>query len=205
MTLSSRLLRRVPEPKESYPVAAEVETPQAEPIEEPQVSDPDESAVAQAYRKGYEEGYAACAKAAESEVTKQVAAFRAMVDELASQRKRLIRESEQAVLKLSCEIARKIIGRAAEIKENLIEEVVKNAVGHLAERQRMVIRVNPLDLEILERNQPEWIASDEGIELKADKRIKRGGCLVEGESGSVDAQIESQIDAIEKALMRAAR
>ena len=82
---------------------------------------------------------------------------------------------------------------------------MKNAVGHLAERQRMVIRVNPLDLEILERNQPEWIASDEGIELKADKRIKRGGCLVEGESGSVDAQIESQIDAIEKALMRAAR
>ena len=205
MTLSSRLLRRVPEPKESYPVAAEVETPQAELIDEPQVSDPDESAVAQAYRKGYEEGYAACAKAAESEVTKQVAAFRAMVDELASQRKRLIRESEQAVLKLSCEIARKIIGRAAEIKENLIEEVVKNAVGHLAERQRMVIRVNPLDLEILERNQPEWISSDEGIELKADKRIKRGGCLVEGESGSVDAQIESQIDVIEKALMRAAR
>ncbi len=204
MTLSFRLIRRVPTPKESYPVKAEEAIAHEEQLGETD-DEQTESAMSQIYRKGYEDGYAACAKATEGEIKEQIEAFKSMVDDLVSQRKRLLKESEEAVLKLSCQIARRIVGKVAEVEESLIGEVVKNAVNHLAERQRMVIRVSDLDFEILRKHENGWLTSNEGVEIKPDKRIKRGGCLVEGETGSVDAQIDSQIDVIEKALLGAAK
>lgn len=204
MTLSFRLIRGVPTPRESYLVRAEDGMAQQRKPEE-QIEEENDSALTQAYRKGYEEGYAACARAAEVELEKQIQSFKSMVDDLSSQRKRLIEESEEAVLRLSCQIAGKVIGKVAEVKEEFIGEVVRNAVSHLAQRQRMIIRVNDVDFEILSEREKDWLRSNEGFEIKPDKRIKRGGCLVEGERGSVDAQIDSQIDVIEKALLGAAK
>jgi flagellar assembly protein FliH len=210
MTLLSRLIRGVPAPTELYPVVLEAP---GQLYAYECGSDSDEAAgemdpVKQAYQAGYEAGYGACSEAGQAEVRLQIEAFTAMVDDLDAQRKRLIKESESAVVRLSCEIASKIIGKLAELDEKVVVDIVKGALNHLADKQKMVIRVNPGDLDVLRRYESEWLtaAGDTGsVEIREDSRMKRGGCLVEGESGSVEAQIDRQIQVIEKALVEAAR
>ncbi|MGQ9603169.1 MAG: FliH/SctL family protein [bacterium] len=203
MISSCRLLRGMPEPKQSFPVSIEeqVLSNETEPHDLSDAEDP----ITEAYRRGYQEGYAACVKASNAEISKQVGAFRTMVEDLASQRGRLIRESEESVLRIACKIANRIVGKIAEIKEDLVIEMVRNAVSRLAERQKIIVRVNPGDAGILEKVDKSLFGSYDGFEIKADPRIKRGGCLIEGEFGIVDAELDRQIDVIEKALVGASR
>ena len=40
------------------------------------------------------------------------------------------------------------------------------------------------------------------IEIKADDRISRGGCLVESDFSTIDAMLETQLQEIERALYK---
>jgi flagellar biosynthesis/type III secretory pathway protein FliH len=162
----------------------------------------------QAYNAGYEAARSECLKEMESRVGQEVRAFISMVDDLVSQRQRLINDSEEAVVRLSCQIARRIIEKSVEINEEAIIDVVKNALRHLVDKQKLIIRVNPEDLEVINRYQSEWMTAagaSTNVKVNEDTRVKRGGCLIEGESGNVEAQIDRQIEVIERALVEAVR
>jgi flagellar biosynthesis/type III secretory pathway protein FliH len=77
----------------------------------------------------------------------------------------------------------------------------------MKESDTMTIRISPRDHEILARCEAQWLenAGGGGIKIIEDARIKPGGCLIEGDSGSVEAQIDRQIDLIERALMEACK
>lgn len=210
MTSLSRPIRKTPAPRETYPVMPGEDPclgPDGEAVEGTQDDDSAESHIKQAYKAGYDAGYAACRETFGGETAAVVEEFRYMVDDLASQRRRLIKESEAAVLRVACDIARRIVGKSAEIRDEVVLEVVKNALGHVKDNTKMTIRVNPRDYEALARCKAGWLESARagGIKINADARIKPGGCLIEGESGSVEAQIDRQIDLIEKALMEACK
>ena len=210
MTSLSRLIRRTPVPRESYPVMPGGNGfPEAagDPVAGSEGEDSAESQIKQAYKAGYDAGHAACRETFGGETAAVVGGFRSMVDDVASQRKRLIKESEAAVLRVACDIARRIVGKNAEVRDEMVLEVVRNALTHMKDSHDMTIRVNPRDYEVLARCELEWLESARagGIKINEDMRIKPGGCLIEGESGSVEAQIDRQIDVIEKALMEACK
>jgi len=212
MTSLSRLIRQVPVPRESYPVTPDDERAlkrgECGSSGDGDTGDEEADRIQLAYKAGYEAGQAECKEAALAEVASTVKSFTSMVDDLGCQRQRLIRESEKAVVKISCEIAKRIVGKIPEIREEMVVEIVTNALNHLADKQKVTIRVNPQDCEILRQHESEWLAAAGGtgaLQVKEDGRIKRGGCLIEGESGSVEAQLDRQIEVIEKALMEAAK
>jgi len=211
VTLLSRLIRRAEIGKDPYPVSAEHEDDlmaAGSDIDENGTDgvDPAEEERARVFEDGRMQGYSSCKAELEAEALEKVKSFTSMVDDLLVQKKRLLMDSEEAVVKLSCEIARRIVIRMAEINEDVILEIVQNALGHLADKQKVTIRVNPADAEALRAHSDDWAkASGAGsaVEIAEDVRIKRGGCLIEGESGSVEAQLDRQVDMIEKALMEA--
>jgi flagellar assembly protein FliH len=210
MTSLCRLIRKAPVPKEIYPVmpgGKRCPGGAGGPAGAIESEDSAESRIKQAYMAGYEAGHAACREAFAGETAAVVGAFRSMVDDLQSQRRRLIKESEAAVLRVACDIARRIVGKSAEIREEVVLEVVRNALGHVKDSNKITIRVNPRDYQALARCEAEWLESARagGIKITEDARIKPGGCLIEGDSGSVEAQIDRQIDLIEKALMEACK
>lgn len=211
MTLLSRLIRRAEVGREPYPVVARDEDPLAgaRGLDGSTSAEGDaaEEESLRIFEAGRKEGYADCRKEMEAEVSASVSSFASMVDDLMVQRKRLLVDSEETVLRLSCEIARRIIGKMAEMNNEIIVEVVRNALAHLADKQKVLIRLNPTDAEVLRTHKDDWAdaaGAGSSVEIAEDKRIKRGGCLIEGESGSVEAQLDRQIEMIEKALMEAA-
>jgi flagellar assembly protein FliH len=215
MTSLYRLIRRASVAKEPYQVAADggVSCDLAEVsdgVSRDEVSD-EAVRIESAYKAGYDAGAKATGEQMKSQVDAQAERFTSMIDDLESQRRALVRESEAAVLRLACEIARRIIGAAAETGEtgeNAVREVVSNALKRIDETQNLVVRLNPDDLAALRKNQPDWVEQtirSGAIELKGDARIKRGGCVVDGETGSVEAQVERQVEIVERALLEASR
>jgi len=210
MTSLCRLIRKTPAPREKYPV-----TPCEEHIPEgvgrseeaSGIENAAESRIRQAYTAGYDAGYAACREAFGGQTAAVVGDFRSMLADFEAQRRRLVEESETAVLRVACDIARRIVGKCAEIREEVVLEVVRNALGHLKDTSRLTIRVNPKDSKVLASCEAEWLegARTGGITITEDARIKPGGCLIEGESGNVEAQIDRQVDLIEKALTEACK
>ena len=109
-----------------------------------------------------------------------------------------------AALVLARKMAEKIIGRAVELDPSILGEIAGQALA--ASRARggaVVLRVHPAELAAVERARAQWsqrlvVAAD--VRVAADESVERHGCVVETPVGRLDASLQTQLDALERAL-----
>ena len=153
--------------------------------------------------ESYERGRTEGAAAAEIKITERASQLASVIASLKEARQMLLAESEDAVVQLSLAIARRFIDTAAALNSDLIKQTIKSAVKMVTEKEKVVIRINPEDLEEVREHLDDIIFIGDGIgklEIRPDKKVDRGGCVVETEAGNIDARIESRFAEIEKAL-----
>lgn len=145
---------------------------------------------------------------AERPVKDIVERFTSMITDFVTQQRELVRSSEETVVRLAVAMARRIVGDAIAVDEDTVLGTVRRALGHVVEKEQVVVRVHPGDLRVVREHGSEWLAALEGtrsLEIQEDERIARGGCLVETEAGNVEGQIEKQLQTLERALVEAVR
>ena len=114
---------------------------------------------------------------------------------------------EPELLKLSVEIAGKIIRREIDGQQDFIVETIKAGLYQLRDRRDVKIRVNPKDYKFIRERKEDLAASFDGVqslELIDDRRVGEGGCVIESANGHLDAGIDTQSAEIERALLEAA-
>jgi type III secretion system HrpE/YscL family protein len=119
----------------------------------------------------------------------------------AAARARDAAESELRVL--AVKIAEKILGRELSQRAEAVNDVVGKALAHAGDPRDVLVRVNPADLEAIERGKTrlvEKVRSARAVTFRGDETVSRGGCIVETELGVVDARLSTQLEAIERAL-----
>ena len=98
---------------------------------------------------------------------------------------------------------RKIIGELDD--RECTVRVVRNALAAVRSQQRVLIRVSPDDKDSVRQALAAMISSTPGgatfLDVTADPRMKPGDCILECELGVVDASLETQLKAIENALL----
>jgi type III secretion protein L len=97
----------------------------------------------------------------------------------------------------------KIIDGELRLHPDAIVGVVRNALRDARQQREIMVRVHPADADALQKNKPrllEMLARAQTIEIRADEAIRRGGCVVVTELGTIDAKLERQLDALELAL-----
>jgi len=155
----------------------------------------------EAYEKGFVEGQKAGSELGEKTAEALVKQYSVSLDALNRLRTELFTTSEREVIRLALEIARKIIKREVAIDEELILALVKVALDRVADQALITIRVNPKDHHAIERHRaaaPDSGTLSQSVKLVEDPLIARGGCIIETESGTIDARIEEQLREIEK-------
>lgn len=108
------------------------------------------------------------------------------------------------ILEISVDIAKKIIKKeVSEEPQVLINTIVEVMKGLSKEETKIVLRVNPTQVDITKQSVPE-ILNMAGLEAKvvvfADENISEGGCMITTSNGVVDATIETQLAVISEAL-----
>lgn len=154
----------------------------------------------EAYEKGFAEGQKAGSEVGEKMADALLQQYSASLNALNSLRSELFTTSEREVIRLALEIARKIVKREVAIDEELILALVKVALDRVADQALITVRVNPKDYHAIERHRADagTGALSESVKLVEDPLIARGGCIVETESGTIDARIEEQLREIER-------
>lgn len=122
------------------------------------------------------------------------------LEELAFLQQQIASHMEQEMLKLSIEIAKKVVHRELTTDREVILSLVRVALARLHNRTVASVRLNPTDYQYVIANS-ERISGGKTIELAPDPTITRGGCIIETDFGSIDARIEQQFAEIERSLL----
>ncbi len=144
-----------------------------------------------ARKKGEEEGY--------QEGLQQALEYLHQIHLL---REKMFSDIEPQVVKLTFSIAEKVIGQQVHQNETAIYEIVRQALD-AALGHKISIRLNPEDYAQVKKNESILLSrvdSSKTVSFKEDESIQQGGCIVESEVGAIDAQLNTQLNAIKKAL-----
>jgi len=158
-----------------------------------------EKGKAEGLRIGTEKGTAEAAavyKKNIGEIQQNVVSFLKKIED---SKREIFSHSEHIILKLCLEISKKIIASEISTRQDVILNVTRKALSYIAEREKLVIRVAPDDLNILNENRDFWEPVTEKLKdviIEPDERVNRGSCIIESNSGTVDARLGVQMDEI---------
>lgn len=156
------------------------------------------SAAAQA-QSIHQEAYQTGRETAENELLESLV-------EIREKRSEVLRTVEEDVLKLAVKLAEKIIGKeiSGENSEAARVEIVANALRAARHQEMLTVRVNAADLPLLEKMRDEKanaFGRAQLIDFVADQAVLTGGCIIESQSGTIDARVETQLRILENALL----
>jgi flagellar biosynthesis/type III secretory pathway protein FliH len=103
---------------------------------------------------------------------------------------------ERQAVELGFALAEKVLAGAVSVEPERVIESVRGALRGLVERERVTVLVNPDDLELVRGAMDELRGSLGGIEhfvVEAERRVRRGGCVVRTPDGDVDAGIDTKL------------
>ena len=112
-------------------------------------------------------------------------------------------EMEQTIVSLAMTAIKKIIGKVLDEKPDTIVDIVATALKSVSQHHRISIFVNQNDLGLLEEQRPRLKSIFEHLQtlqIIARDDVEPGGCVIETESGIINARLENQLKALEGAF-----
>ena len=162
-----------------------------------------ETMVKQAYAEGFAQGERDAQALGEQRMAPLVATLENMMTELTAMRQKSLTQIENEVVELALHIGRKVIGHELKANRNAVAAIVREALKHVEDPEKICIRLNPDDIQQLQNAQIDFGCPGhhgDRIKLKEDRSIEAGGCLVQTEYGEIDARVEEQLRTIEEAF-----
>jgi flagellar biosynthesis/type III secretory pathway protein FliH len=147
---------------------------------------------AQAHAEGFQAGRAEAIAAA----APAAAALADSARQLSAEIEHVAERTERAAVDLALRIAEQALGAALAADPERVLDVVRGALRRLVERERVLLLVNPDDLDLVRDRVGELVGSLGGIEhceVQAERRVPRGGAVVRTEEGEVDATLATKL------------
>ncbi len=158
-----------------------------------------------AYAKGFARGEKAGIESGNEKIESVVNRINKGLSELRKIRQDIYLETEQEIVKLAMAIARKIVCNEIRVNKNTVVNVVKEAVKKVDGSERVKVKLSIKDFQFIKNEKPviiDKITNIENVGFEMDESISDGGCIIETESGDIDARIEKQFQAVEEAFER---
>jgi flagellar assembly protein FliH len=98
----------------------------------------------------------------------------------------------RGVLELACVLARQVLRHELSVNPNALQPVIREGLQMLADDSKTaVVRLNPLDLEVLQDTVQAEFAGLE-LTLTSDSTVAPGGCLITAAGAVIDANLETR-------------
>lgn len=162
----------------------------------------------EAYDKGFAQGEKDGFELGRKRAENIVSDMKRLFEDLTGLKGKLAKSYEQELLAMVLAIARKVIHLETLKDETLIERTVASALRLAADRSEVSLRINPKDVELMEKVKPGVFARFKdlkGLALSPDPSLTRGGCMLESPCGDVDGRIETQLEHIAQVIDEAFR
>jgi flagellar assembly protein FliH len=148
---------------------------------------------------GYAEGVRRGQEETAATLTPSIEILAAALAEALAARDAIVESAELRAAQLAVAIAEKILVGALEVQPERVADVVRGALRGLLDADRIVVCVNPEDVELVKTAGE---LTDAKIEIHGEQRVPRGGALVRTSVGEIDARVATKLDAV-RALVAA--
>lgn len=159
-----------------------------------------EQRVHESWQEGFDAGETAARQRLESEFRAGMEKLASTIAEVAELRFETIRRAEADLVRLSIEIARRVLHRELAVDSSALEALIKAALEKLRQQEVYRVRVCPGE-EPLMRSCLERAGRDQAVEVISDPSQMRGGAFFEISRGALDASMETQLREIERSLI----
>lgn len=170
---------------------------------------------AEAYQEGFsrgsEDGYEAGLKKGEEEglarYTETVSRLQSLLEAAQEAKEGYFKDREALLVELVGRVAAKVIAREVETRPDHILHLLRQSVRRLADRSRLVVHLNPADLEKVTQARAEGLLGFSGVkqvEFLADENLLMGGVRIQSGTQTLDATLESQLVEIIRGLLEEA-
>lgn len=156
------------------------------------------------YMEGFMQGEQTVRREMDSAVQQAAEEAANIIAEANRQAQLTILSTEKQILNLAVAIAEKILAYELDTNSQAVVSIVKKALDKVRDQTQITIRINPADFAIVIAAKHEFEAilqREQSVEFSADQTVSRGGCVIDSAFGSIDAQKETQMQAI-RALIR---
>ncbi|WP_332879680.1 FliH/SctL family protein [Massilia sp. S19_KUP03_FR1] len=155
-------------------------------------------------QRGLQEGRAAGTEAARRDAEVELGRIRSISGKLHDAVGIQLGGLEDVAVAIAFEAVCRILGSTAATPGG-IRALVREATARAAGAERVTVRLHPGDLAALQAagSLDEKLASGTGVQWTADAAITLGGCMVDTDGGTLDARLDTQVDALRVALLAA--
>lgn len=104
-------------------------------------------------------------------------------------------ELQKLVMPIALKAAKKIVSTELATSPEAILSIVMNTLKTVAQHKKIVLYVNKADFEVLDSNKSKIKALFEALEslsIRERDDIEQGGCVIETESGIINAQLKDR-------------
>lgn len=149
-------------------------------------------------KAGYEQGV----QEARVEMEEALQAVRAMVREVDAWRNNLLTEGEPILIAMLKEVARKLFGDGVELDPHSLQSNLNRVMDSAHGLGGLNIFLNPKDARMLDSAwvDQQLLITGGQAKIIPSANITRGGCFIKGNMGTVDARVETQLEALLKAF-----
>lgn len=160
------------------------------------------------YEEGYEQGMREARLAVQQDYEYKLDQIQTMLQMAYKEKEAIISEAEPFLLQLSTVIASQIIKQELEANPDQMVNLIQQHILRFKEKESITVCVHPDDFEFIQGQRTHLIAVVNGeteIKIIPDHSVSPKGCIIRTAYGSVDAQIDTQIEEIKKVLLEAGR
>ncbi len=144
-------------------------------------------------------------KATEEGFQKGLEEFNSHILTLDASAKKIYMDMQKVVLSLALTAAKKIVKKELETYPDTIVDIVTQALAPAKHNKRVSIYVHKSDKDALENQKPklkELFEQIQVLSIQERSDVSPGGCIIETETGIINASIENQWKALELAFER---
>ncbi len=152
-----------------------------------------------AYEEGRKEGLAAAEQEFKDKVADSIQAVDTVAQAIRQSHEEFLTSLEPDVLRLVAAITQRILLREARLDPLVVQQTVRTALENLVQRERVTVRLNPMDFAAMREQSIDLGARVEGIVdliVAPDDTVGPGGCIVETDALTVDARLDRQLERI---------
>ena len=159
------------------------------------------------YQKGQQEGYIQGKQSGLDEMQMKISDAAEKTQHMLTtgeeEAKEMILAAERQIIEIALAVAGRIL--ACQIEENpmIVLPIVKKALEKVRDQEQIVLRVSAEDFEVVVQAKQDFqniVGREQALTISVDRTIERGSCIVDTSYGLVDAKIDTQFDALKKAL-----
>jgi flagellar assembly protein FliH len=155
------------------------------------------------YREGLEKGREEAVESVRRDLESLVERYSGLLEALAEERVRNLREQELEIISLCVSIAERIVREHIQLDPETVARIASAALERATERDEVVLLVHPDDIAVLETYVPDFrdrYKTLKKVRIQEDARISRGGCMLETGAGYVDGTLERQYSEMRREL-----